>query len=137
MIDPTINLWLNGNVPSSKNSKRIVRGRGRRPRLLWSKLAEEYRDTVKHEMLAERLHWDLLVRDHPDPIVCAFYFVRSSRRRFDFHNAVQTISDLMVEAQWLSDDDMDHFIPVPLQINGKWYHVDKDAPGVLIQPGTV
>lgn len=134
MIDPRVGLFLNGNVPSSKNSKRIVRA-GKFPKLIWSKLALAYRGVTLEEMARVKSHWDELVKNTEDPLVVCFHFIRNSRRKFDFHNAVQTLSDLMVEAGWLEDDDMDHFLPVPLQINGNWYSLDKEAPGVILQPG--
>jgi hypothetical protein len=134
MINPLVNIWLNGNVPSSKNSKRLVT-RGGKPRLIWSKLAMAYKRAVLPEMGAELMHWHNLISESKEPHIVCFHFVRSSKRKFDFHNACQTISDLMVEADWISDDNMDVFIPVPLQIDGRWYSIDKDAPGVIIQPG--
>ena len=61
-----------------------------------------------------------------------FYFVRDSRRKFDFVNLVQTIQDIMVRSEWLPDDNMDEMVPVPIEIDGWCYRVDKNQPGVYI-----
>lgn len=67
------------------------------------------------------------------PIKIGFHFVRQTKHRFDFHNAVQIIADLMVAHDFIEDDDMDCFIPVPLKKNGRWYSYDKENPGVYIK----
>jgi Holliday junction resolvase RusA-like endonuclease len=66
------------------------------------------------------------------PLKIGFYFVRDSRRKFDFVNIVQTVQDLMVRAEWLADDNMDEMVPVPVEVDGTFYRVDKYHPGVYI-----
>jgi hypothetical protein len=39
----------------------------------------------------------------------------------------------MVAHDFIEDDDMSHFLPVPLKINGQWYSIDPDKPGVYIK----
>jgi hypothetical protein len=48
--------------------------------------------------------------------------------RFD----VQIIADLLVAHGCITDDDMDHFLPIPMWKNGQWYSLDKNNPGVWI-----
>ncbi len=67
------------------------------------------------------------------PVRVKFYFVRDSKRKFDFHNAVQIIADLLVAHGFIEDDDMSHFVPMPMYSNGKWYSVDKNRPGVWLK----
>ena len=38
----------------------------------------------------------------------------------------------MVAFQIIEDDNMDCVLPFPMQIDGKWYSVDKDSPGAYI-----
>ena len=61
------------------------------------------------------------------------HFVRKSRHRFDWHNIVQIIFDLMTAHDLIEDDDMEWLIPVPYKRNGKWYTYDKKNPGAYIR----
>jgi|DEB0MinimDraft_6_1074348.scaffolds.fasta_scaffold08838_2 hypothetical protein len=137
MIDHDTQIWIPGNVPSSKNSKKIVmvgpRGH-RRPKMLWSDLADRYRARIRPILIAERYHWARLTSGITPPVVVGFHFVRNSRRKFDFSNACQTIADLMVGADWLADDNMKEFVPMPLPIEGRWCSYNKEKPGVIIEP---
>lgn len=68
--------------------------------------------------------------NYDSPIVMGIHFVRGSKHKFDFHNAVQILADLLVAHNFIPEDDMDAFIPIPYQIEGKWYTYDKENPGV-------
>jgi hypothetical protein len=46
---------------------------------------------------------------------------------------VQIIADLLVAHDFIKDDDMDHFIPMPFKVKGEWYTYDKENPGVWIK----
>jgi galactose-1-phosphate uridylyltransferase len=70
--------------------------------------------------------------DKPYPLSIGFHFVRGSKHKFDFHNAVQIIADLLVAHDFIEDDNMDCLIPYPLEINGKYYTYDSKNPGVYI-----
>lgn len=108
------------NVASSKNSKRIVRGR-----LINSKLAMDYYDFVMPilEQLKPEILADLTIK--PAPYKFHFYYYRKDHRHFDYANLVQILADAFQKAGILEDDDMEHFIPV---FDG--YTVDKENPGV-------
>lgn len=41
----------------------------------------------------------------------------------------------MVAFDIIEDDNMDCVLPFPLEINGKWYSVDKENPGAYIVVG--
>ncbi len=120
-------IFIPGNVASSKNSKQWT---GKK--LVWSKLASDYRDNTATLYLMYRQKFRAMCKDKPKPLEIGFFFVRDSRRKFDFVNLVQTIQDLMVRSEWLPDDNMDEMVPMPIEIDGRCYHVDKNQPGVYI-----
>lgn len=68
-----------------------------------------------------------MIENLEPPYHVCFKFIRDSRRRFDLHNAIQIVADMMVEYGWLEDDDSLNLIPyfdIP--------EVDKSNAGVLI-----
>lgn len=71
--------------------------------------------------------------DYPTPIIMGFHFVRRTKHKFDFHNAVQIVADLLVAHDFIEDDNMDCFIPIPYKINDNWFSYDKENPGVYIK----
>ena len=66
------------------------------------------------------------------PAIVGVHFVRRTRGRFDFHNMVQIIADLLVAHRIIPDDDTDHFLPVPMRVNGACVTHDKINPGVYL-----
>ena len=143
-------IFLPGNVPSLKNSKiatTIGKGSNKRVILLPSKTVKKYlkalgikkysaKGTVQEYANRPNLFREA-VGSYFDgcqvPAVVKFFFIRGSHRIFDFHNAVQIVADLLVAHEFIEDDDMEHFIPMPMLVSGKWYDYDKDAPGVWIK----
>ena len=138
-------IFIPGNVPSLKNSK-IKTSRG----VFASKTVKKYlqkQGIVKYSVRDKtvvgyktrdnefaknsKFFSSTIVRDPPYKV--GFHFVRGSKHKFDFHNAVQILADLMVAHSFLPEDDMDNFIPFPYQIGGKWYSYDKENPGVWIK----
>lgn len=67
------------------------------------------------------------------PYLIGYHFVRDSKRDFDFNNATQIIQDLLVAHDFIEDDCMRITIPVPLKMNGAYYTVDKENPGVYLK----
>lgn len=67
------------------------------------------------------------------PLLIGFHFIRGTRHKCDFHNIVQIIADLMVAHKFIDDDNMDCFLPYPLEIEGKYYSYDKENPGAIIK----
>jgi len=139
-------IFIEGNVPSSKNSrintsigsfasktvkaylgklgiqsysssKKIVTGYVNRPNL-FEQLREEFTKQIESKEL---------------PLEIGFHFVRDSKRKFDFHNIVQVILDLLTAHDFIIDDNMDCVIPYALKIDNKFYSVDKETPGVWIE----
>lgn len=120
--------FIPGNTPSSKNSKQIIY-RGGKNILLWSKLAQKYKKDTKEYWIkqGEKFRQECNF-NNTYPLKVAFKFVRNSHRRFDYVNPLQTVLDLMVEYNWIPDDNADIIIPVFEQ-----YEYNKENPGVIIK----
>jgi len=123
-----MNNWffIPGNTPSLKNSKRIV-GRGKFKKLIPSERHEAYEKETKVFYDNHSYEFCDEASNHTKPLNIAFYFVRDSRRKFDYTNAIDTVQDLIVKNGWIEDDNCTEMKPV---IAG--YHVDKENPGVYI-----
>ena len=67
------------------------------------------------------------------PLEIGFHFVRDSKRKFDFHNIVQVVLDLLTASDIIIDDNMDCVIPFALKIESKFYSVNKEQSGVWIK----
>lgn len=116
-------IFIPFNTPSSKNSK-IVTKHGA---VIPSKLCYEwYKNTAKDWVDNKELFKKQLTYEPPYHIV--FGFVRNSKRKFDFINALQIIADTMQKYEWLEDDDCHHLIPYFLP-----HRVDKLKAGCYIQ----
>jgi hypothetical protein len=150
--DSRYSIFIPGNVPSSKNSKRIIQiytglssccsakyfklnGKyicskcrnqtypGKRPILAESELTKNYRESNIY--LFEK-YKDLFINRFR-PIYLGMYFVRDSRRAFDYNNISQVICDMLTSSGCIKDDNSDELIPVFLG-----YEVDKMNPGVYL-----
>ena len=117
------------NVPSSKNSKQWT---GKM--LIHSKTTRNYIKNSKKDYIHGKKEFDKLLSTKAGidpyiyPIHIDMYFVRSSKRKFDYINPAQTVQDLMVKWGWIEDDNCDIIVP---HFSG--YHVDKENPGVIIK----
>jgi hypothetical protein len=124
-------IFIPGNVPSSKNSKQMIfKGKGS-PLLLWSKTAQKYvKDTQYYwidnsNVFEQEYFWKT---EGKIPLKVSFKFIRGSRHKFDYVNPLQTVLDLMVRYKWIPDDNADIILPV-----FEPYSYDKDNPGVIIK----
>jgi len=139
-------IWIQFNVPSLKNSKiktsrgifpsktvmKYLRKLGIAKYSVSKKIVKGYA-TRPNQFEDLRAQFEEALKDKSPPFVVALHFVRDSKRKFDFHNAVQIIADLMVAHDFIEDDNMDYFIPTALLIEDKYYSVDKECPGVWIE----
>lgn len=141
-------IFIPNNVPSLKNSK-IKTSRGIFP----SKTVVNYLKDLgiksysasKKEVIEYKTRPNLfkiyanqikdLLRDREPPYLFYFHFIRKTKADFDFNNANQIILDLLTAHNVIEDDNMRFVIPIPLQINNKWYSVDKEKHGVIIGIG--
>jgi len=119
-------IFIAGNVPSLKNSKQIFRTRNGKPFITSSKLCKDYEKATINEYMVKGHNFSLL-HNEEYPLKVKFYFVRDSKRKFDYVNVCQIVLDLMVKTHWLSDDNADEVIPI-----FEGYHVDKNNAGVYI-----
>jgi hypothetical protein len=139
----SISVFLPGNVPSLKNS----RGVGSFGQSFNSKTVQKYlrsfgivnysskKKTVKLiNKKSENLfakYFEGIVFENPLRI--GFHFVRGTRHKFDFTNMVQIIADLFTAHGFIEDDNMDCFLPYPLERENRYYSIDKNNPGVWLE----
>lgn len=138
-------VFIPHNVPSSKNSKvktkkgvfnsktvsKYLQKIGVKAYHMRSREVEVYK-TRENIFESFREPITKMLEGKEKPYKFAFHFVRKTRTKFDFHNLVQILADLMVAHRFIDDDDMTQFLPIPFKINDKWYSVDKNNPGVYI-----
>ena len=123
--------FIPGNTPSLKNSKKIITFKPRdkpvRYGLTSSDANKKYNKLTEsvYKSLAEEFRVQSIGMDKPLKI--CFFFVRDSRRKFDYTNAMDTIQDLMVTHGCLPDDNCTEIIPIPCG-----YHVNKNTAGAHI-----
>jgi len=137
-------IFIAGNVPSSKNSK-VATSKG----VFHSKTVRGYLQQIgvkkyhkqEHENYRNRANqFEIAVRplkehlSHKEPpYAMGMHFIRDTHRKFDFINAVQIICDLLVAHGVIEDDNMDFLLPFPLKMDGQWYTVNKEKAGVIIE----
>lgn len=158
-------IFIPFNVPSLKNSKTattIGKGPNKRTTLVHSPAVRKYlqklgvkkyrtRLSKKQKEAGLQMVENYATRpnlfrksvgnyfdDTQVPVVVKFFFIRDSKRKFDFVNAVQIVCDLLVAHEYIVDDCMDYFIPIPWCMADKffnkvWYVVNKDNPGVWLE----
>lgn len=132
-------IYIPGNVPSLKNSKEIitipfkgqlhlpVHERKTRAMLIPSKRHQKYERDTAPLYRAFAKEFRKLAQGHLKPLKVGFYFVRDSRRLFDFGNAMASCEDIMETREWIPSDDCNQMMSIPLG-----YHVDKETAGVYI-----
>lgn len=126
---PIAHWFIPINVPSKKNS-RINFVKNGKQMSIPSKIHQEYVNGTKAYWIAfgREFKRTVSVLNLRNPLRVEFTFVRSSKHRFDYSNAVQTCEDLMTEFGWIEDDSADHLIP-----SFSPYRYDKENPGVEIK----
>ena len=135
-------IFIKGNVPSSKNSK-IATSKG----VFHSKTVMNYlrslgiqHYSVTHKTVMGYKTKPNLFRqafkDWEKPtefIKLGLHFIRDSKRDADFTNICQIIFDLMVAHDFIEDDSMRYVLPFPLEIDGEYFSYSKENPGVIIR----
>jgi len=115
--------FIKGNVPSLKNSKRWT-GKF----LISSKKVMEYKKNTGEIYNFLRFYILPILQTKKKPYRISFKFIRGSRHKFDYVNAVQLPLDLMVEYGILDDDNADEVTPI-----FEPYEYNKENPGVVIK----
>lgn len=133
--------FVPGNSPSSKNSRRLVKG----GKFIASKQTMRWRKFTTDSFVEQAPYFRKALKGVSKPYRIGFFFIRDSKRKFDWVNPLQTIQDTMVFHGWIDDDNVAEIIPFPLQMldNGEliastdnigvWYKVDKPNAGVIIK----
>lgn len=136
-------IWIPGNIPSLKNSKpngkfhpktvqKWLQFLGVKSFSSRRRTYENYKTRPnKFEALTDEF-LALKSKVTSRPLFIGFHFVRSSRRRYDFHNTDQILFDLMSAHRWIEDDDTLEAYGVPLVIGDEFQHYDKNNPGCYI-----
>jgi hypothetical protein len=135
-------IFIFGNIPSLKNSKVM----GKFPSKTVTKWLRLYgissysasKKQVKHFKTIKGLYsFESLCQPIKEckeyPIKLGFYFIRNSDREWDFNNANHILTDLMTAFDIIPDDNVNYLLPFPLEIDGKYFHIDKENPGVIIR----
>ena len=129
-------IFIPENVPALKNSKKIITlgkrcpvcKKGAYSSLVPSSRVEKWRRDTKPFWLKHKAEFLSDLEQIELPAEVAFIFVRGSRHKFDYTNALDTVQDEMVKHGWLEDDNADCIIPVI-----EPYRYDKELPGVFIE----
>lgn len=117
------------NTPSSKNSRRLVKG----GRFIASKQTMRWRKLTEQAFKEQKDAFRKAIKKKDKPYKIGFFFIRDSKRKFDFNNMTQAVQDAMVHHEWLEDDNIHEMVPIPLEIDGVYFKVDKDNAGVIIR----
>ena len=120
-------IFIAGNTPSSKNSKQFVTLKNGKKLLLNSKIVRKYIDKSEMDWRFNKTEFFKMLKGKEKPYKIELFFIRDSRRRFDYINAAQIIFDLMQEYGYIEDDDSTNVIPT-----FKGFEVDKTKAGVEI-----
>ena len=121
-------IFIKGNTPSSKNSKQFVTLKNGKTMLLNSKTVQKYIKESKADWLVNKNEFLKMLENKEKPYKIELFFIRDSKRRFDYINAAQIIFDLMQEYDYIEDDDSTNVIPI-----FKGFEVDKVRTGVKIE----
>lgn len=114
-------IWLSGNVPSQKNSKRIVyNSKTRKPFIISSERTMAWKKSAGLELMG--------VKKIEGAVEIMMTFYRQTKRAFDLENASSTVLDLLVSKGIIEDDNC--FIVQKLCLN--YGGVSKNTPGVKI-----
>ena len=121
-------IFIAGNTPSSKNSKQFVTLKNGKKLLLNSKIVRKYIDKSEMDWRFNKTEFFKMLKGKNKPYKIELYFIRDSKRKFDYINAAQIIFDLMQHYGYIEDDDSTNVIPI-----FKGFEVDKARTGVKIE----
>ena len=142
-------IFIPGNVPSLKNSK-VKTSKGIFPSKTFvkylrslniqgfsssKKIVKGYSDTINRPNLFAKAigsYFDDFT-SYKFPVLVGMHFVRGSKHKFDFDNAVSTIQDLLSAHDFIPDDSSNYFLPYPLIVNEEYWSYNKEHPGVYLK----
>jgi len=135
-------IFIPGNVPSLKNGKpngiyhskpvtKYLRSLNIQTYSASKGIVKGYKDPDRPDLFIEQI--GNYFKGIEYPILLGMHFVRNSRRKADFQNLVHIVADLLVAHHYIKDDNMHYFFPVPFKINGRWFSINKENPGVWLR----
>jgi hypothetical protein len=135
-------IFIPGNVPSLKNAKpngiyhskpvtKYLRSLNIQTYSASKGIVKGYKDPDRPDLFIEQI--GNYFKGIEYPILLGMHFVRNSRRKADFQNLVHIVADLLVAHHYIKDDNMHYFFPVPFKINGRWFSINKENPGVWLR----
>lgn len=141
-IDSTEAIFIRGEVPSSKNSKRIfakytsksswkLNGKTVVPFITDSATTSKYKKDKNGEYAARAMDWKRICAGVKAPLYVEFIFIRSTKQGWDYNNLTECPQDMMVACGWIDDDDTKIMFPFPPPPPG--FIVDKNNAGVIIK----
>lgn len=128
------------NTPSSKNSRRgnfMSAQTAKYLRLLGVKSYSSSKKTVEDYKQRMNLFRQIFEDEEwvkpTEQIIIGVHLVRGSKHKFDWHNIVQIIFDLMTAHDLIEDDNMDWLVPMPYKKDGRWFSYSKEYPGAYVK----
>ena len=67
------------------------------------------------------------------PLILGYHPVRDSKRRFDLQNCFQIVGDLRQAHGVIEDDRAEFLIPIAMKMQGEYYSLDKENPGIYLK----
>jgi len=104
----------------------------KRPIIVSSKPVREYKERYAKVFMSNKPQFLKLTSKYSKPFLLGFYFIRDSKRKFDYINAKQILLDMMRDYKYFgtddeADDDTKNVIDFSLG-----YTIDKARPGAYI-----
>jgi len=122
---------INGEIHSSKNSRKIWHDSTGKTRIVKSDTAKADEQSFLLQLNTQREKWAFMLAEHyrngadrNAPLEIVFRFRRGTAARFDYVNIAQGVCDAMVKAEYLEDDSANYLIPV-----FEPYVIDRVNPG--------
>lgn len=119
-------LEISGQTPSSKNSPTVF-VRGGKIIHLPNKLYLKWKKTAVAQVLEQVNRYNKSLK-WKYPVDVYLFFVRDSKRIWDYNNVSQAVMDVLVSAGVIEDDDVYHCRPV-----FEGFSIDKHCPKVIIE----
>lgn len=122
-------MFINGQVPSKKNSKRVmISNTNNKPILKLSEQYERYEKNTASQFNSILPYFLIACSMRTKPYNIKLTFFRQKNQLFDYFGPGETIADLMVKHGLLDDDNVNE-----VKFFFGDYIVDPDKPGVMIE----
>lgn len=103
-------IFIPFNVPSKKNSRNVTtkinKSGSRYAGIINSKVYKEYYAKSSGFWVGFKPRFKNLLAGKPNPYCIGLHFIKNTNHIFDFIGPTETIQDLMVEFNWVDDDNI-------------------------------